>query len=292
VAVRFGFAPITWNNEDLRDELGPPVAFETVLDEVAEAGYQATELGDGFPREPRILRDALDARGLTLTSAWCALAPVDASIDNLDEVSRLCDLLAGVGASFVNLAYPITSERSTWAGRAQAPEAPRLPERAWDVLATRVCRAAEVARDRGLQAAFHPHAGTWIETEPDVLDLLRRTDPDLVKLCWDVGHAVYGGMDPVRTVREHPERVAYLHLKDVNGDVLEELCRKGLSFEDGIRCRVFTELGSGVLDVPGLLAALDDVGYDGWCMVEQDSTWLAPIESARKSRGYLRSLGV
>jgi inosose dehydratase len=268
------------------------VPFETVLDEVAQAGFQATELGDGFPREPSALRDGLDARGLTLTSAWCALAPVDASADNLVEVSRLCDLLAGVGASFVNLAYPVTPERSAWAGRAQAPEAPRLSQREWDMLANRVCRAADVARQRGLQAAFHPHAGTWIETEPDLLELLRRTDPELVKLCWDVGHAVYGGIDPVRTVRDHPERIAYLHLKDVNGDVLRELRQAGLSFEDGLRRRVFTELGSGVLDVPALLAALDDIEYDGWCMVEQDSTWLAPVDSARKSRAYLRSLGV
>jgi inosose dehydratase len=73
---------------------------------------------------------------------------------------------------------------------------------------------------------------------------------------------------------------------------LDRLCQQQQGFLQGIRQRVFTELGHGVLDVPGLLAALGDIGYQGWLMVEQDSSWLSPSESARTSRAYLRSLGV
>jgi inosose dehydratase len=113
-----------------------------------------------------------------------------------------------------------------------------------------------------------------------------------VQLCWDVGHALYGGVDPIDVVGRFPERIAYIHLKDLNGGVLAELQRLQLGFEEGIRRRVFTELGTGVLDVPRLLAALQDIGYDGWLMVEQDSTWLTPADSARTSRTYLRSLGL
>ena len=65
-----------------------------------------------------------------------------------------------------------------------------------------------------------------------------------------------------------------------------------MSFDDAVRRRVFTELGRGCLDVAGLLGALRDVDYDGWLMVEQDSTWLAPADSARASRAYLQSLGL
>ena len=57
--MKLGFAPITWNNEDLKQELGPFVEFTTVLDEIVAAGYVGTELGDGFPRDPRVLRAAL-----------------------------------------------------------------------------------------------------------------------------------------------------------------------------------------------------------------------------------------
>jgi inosose dehydratase len=291
--VKLGFAPITWNNEDLQLELGPPVDYATVLDEVAASGYLATELGDGFPREPAVLRHALTERGLSLPSAWCGLGFFEATPEaDLEHTRRVCGLLAAVGASFVNLADLGTLERKALACRADSPEAPQLSPAEWDQFAERVCRAADVAREHGLQATFHLHAGTWVETRDDLEELLSRAPAPLVKLCWDVGHAICGGVDPLAVVRDHPERIAYIHLKDVDGGVLDGVRRDGVDFSDAVRRRIFTELGRGRLDVPGLLEALRDISYDGWLMVEQDSTWLAPIESARTSREYLRSLGI
>ena len=285
-----GFAPITWNTEDLKD-LRPRVPYTTVLDEIRAAGYAGTELGDGFPRQPGELKRALDVRGLALPSAWCGLALRDGPSD-LDQTRRLCGLVAEVGGSFVNLAHQGTPERRAWAGRAADPGCPRLSAAEWDQLAERVSQAAEIARAAGLQAAFHLHVGTWVETRAELDELLRRTDPGLVKLCWDVGHALYAGLDPLAVVRRCPERIAYVHLKDVDGAVLDGLVQERAGFEAGIRRRVFTELGRGRLDLVGLLEALRAIGYAGWLMVEQDSTWLGPAESARTSRAILRALGV
>jgi inosose dehydratase len=293
MSLRPGFAPITWNNEDLQTELGPAVPVETVLDEVAASDYAATELGDGFPRDASVLRRELEARGLSLPSAWCGLRFFDVSEqEDLDHTREIATLLREVGASFINLADQGTLERKAWAGRADAPEAPRLSAAQWDAFSDRVYKAADVARGLGLLPLFHAHAGTWVETRSELEELLGRVPASTLKLVWDVGHALYGGIDPVSVVREHPERIAYVHLKDVDGLVLQGLRRERLGFDDGIRRRVFTELGRGLLDVPGLLTALRDINYDGWLMVEQDSTWLPPAESARASRAYLRSLGV
>ena len=290
---RVGFAPITWNNEDLPAELGPPVDYRRLLDEVAAAGYTATELGDGFPRDPQSLRFALQERGLSLTSAWCGLRFFQVSAEqDLEHTRRLCGLLAEVGALFVNVADQGTAERKAFACRCASPDAPHLSQPEWDLFAERVCQAAEIARQHGLQGTFHLHAGTWVETRADLDELLRRAPAPLVKLCWDVGHAVCGGVDPVAIVREHPDRIAYIHLKDVDGDVLDGVRRDAVNFDDAVRRRVFTELGRGCLDVVGLLAALRDIDYDGWLMVEQDSTWLTPSASAQVSRAYLRTLGV
>jgi inosose dehydratase len=291
MTLRAGFAPITWNNEDLQAELGPAVPYTAVLDEVCATGYAATELGDGFPRDPSELRAALDARGLALPSAWCGLRFFDVSDDaDLNHTRGICTLLKAVGASFVNLADQGTPERKAFAGRAD--EAPQLSSSEWDALAERVSQAARVARDVGLQPLFHAHAGTWVETRADLEELLRRIPAAELKLVWDVGHAIYGGIDPIDVVRSHPDRIAYVHLKDVDGIVLDELRRQCLGFDDGIRRRVFTELGRGLLDVPALLQALREIDYDGWLMVEQDSSWLAPAECARTSRAYLRTLGI
>lgn len=293
MSYQLGFAPITWNNEDLKD-LRPPVPYQTVLDEVAAAGYEGTELGDGFSGDPDEMRQALEARGLELPSGWCGLELIgDETRDrDLGHARRICGYLADAGATFVNLANQGPAERRAVAGRAADPEAPHLSQDEWDRLAERVSRAAEIARVAGLQALFHQHVGTWVETIDDLLQLLRRTDGSLLKLCWDVGHAVYAGIDPLEVIRRYPGRIAYIHLKDVDATVLDSVRAERLGFLDGVRRCVFTELGRGLLDVPALLETLDGIGYDGWLMVEQDSTRLEPIESARTSREYLRSLGV
>ena len=291
--MKLGCAPITWNNEDLPAELGPPVSYTTVLDEVAAAGYAATELGDGFPREPAILGRALRERGLTLTSAWCGLDfGSTAAAADLERTRRLCELLAGVGAAFVNLAHQGTPARMAFACRADDAAAPRLSAPEWDRFAERLCAAAEIARAFGLQAAFHAHVGTWVETRAELEELLRRAPAPLVTLCWDVGHAICGGMDPIGVIRDHPERIAYVHLKDVDGAVLAGVRRDAVGFTEAIRRRVFTEVGTGVLDVPGVLASLREIGYRGYLTVEQDSSWLAAATSARQSREYLRRAGL
>jgi inosose dehydratase len=293
MTFKLGFAPITWNNEDLGAELGPAFGYTSILEEVRACGYAGTELGDGFPRDAHELRAALDARGLSLPSAWCGLGLFSASAEaDLAHTREICELLQAVGASFVNLADQGTPQRKAFAGRADSAEAPGLTGPQWDALAERVCQAANVARSFGLQPLFHAHAGTWVETREDLEQFLRRVPDPLVKLVWDVGHALYGGVDPVDVVRAHPERIAYIHLKDVDARVLYDLRRHQLGFDDGIRRRVFVEVGRGLLDVRGLLTALRDIGYDGWLMVEQDSSWLPPTVSARASREYLRSLGV
>jgi inosose dehydratase len=291
--MKLGFGPITWNNEDLPAAPAEQVPYTAVLDEVASAGYVGTELGRGFERDPSTLREALEARGLSMPSAWCALRFLEvAAEEDLEHVRQLCALLSGVGASFVNLADHGTPERQACAGRAEAPGAPSLTDREWDALASRVIQASAVARQFGLQPVFHVHAGTRVETRSETEEFLRRVPASEVNLVWDVGHAIYGGVDPIEMVRAYPERIAYVHLKDVDPTVLDRLRRAGLGFADGIRQRVFTELGRGCLDVPGLLSALRAIGYDGWLMIEQDSTWLPPAESARVSREYLRTLGL
>jgi inosose dehydratase len=103
-----------------------------------------------------------------------------------------------------------------------------------------------------------------------------------------VGHFLVGGGDPASAVAQYGPLIHHVHLKDVDGAVLARL-RGGeiASFADAIRARLFTELGNGLLDLRGVLAQLGEIGYDGWLMVEQDSSWLAPAEAAAIGRRVL-----
>jgi inosose dehydratase len=57
---------------------------------------------------------------------------------------------------------------------------------------------------------------------------------------------------------------------------------------------VFCELGKGCVDFPGVLRALEEIGYRGWIVVEQDILpgMGNPRESAHRNRDYLRSIGL
>jgi len=54
-----------------------------------------------------------------------------------------------------------------------------------------------------------------------------------------------------------------------------------------MQARLFTELGAGVIDLDGILVALGELRYPGWLMVEQDSGWPPPAESAAIGRRVL-----
>jgi inosose dehydratase len=288
-----GFSPITWNNEDLPD-LRPHVPYERVLGDVRAAGFEGTELGDGFPRDPERLRAALRRRGLEMPSAWCGLdlAGEGSESSDLDCVRRMAELVAAVGGSFLNLAHRGTPERLAVAGRASHAGVPRLCPIEWERVAARCEMAGRIARAYGVQAVFHQHVGTYVETVDEVEELARRVDPALVGWCFDAGHAIYAGIDPVDFIRRHADRIRYVHLKDVDPAVLAQLRAEGLGWEAGLRRFVFAELGSGVLDLGGVIEALREIGYEGWLMVEQDTSRLEPIEAARAARAALRAVGV
>jgi inosose dehydratase len=109
--------------------------------------------------------------------------------------------------------------------------------------------------------------------------------PDELPLCLDVGHVIVGGGDPVEELRRYGDRVTHVHLKDVDPLVLDKLRRRKLGgLDEAVRERLFTELGSGVLDLDGVLGALAERRYAGWLMVEQDTSWPPPTESGAIGR--------
>jgi inosose dehydratase len=120
------------------------------------------------------------------------------------------------------------------------------------------------------------------------LRALIAVDADTLPFCLDVGHYLVGGGDPVEALSRMGSRVTHVHLKDVDGKVLGDL-RTGVlqGLDRAVGARVFTELGAGTLDLLGCLRVLADRDYDGWLMVEQDSSWSPPSEAAAIGRRVL-----
>ncbi len=291
-----GTVPILWNNVDVA-ELRHGTDAATVLDEITRTGFEGTQLGLGFPTGDD-LRSALGARGLRLAEVYAAIpATVDGPTDGtMAELRERLRLLHEADGEVLCLALDQSPGREERAGRATTPGTPVLSDAGWASLAEVVHAIATEARGLGHRTVFHPHGGTFVETPAEVERLVAATDADLVGICLDVGHLIVGGGDPVGTLTALGERVTHVHLKDVDAAVLARLRTGGLAgFDAAIRERLFTELGAGVLDLDGVIAALVRRDYDGWLMVEQDSCWGPPSESAAIGRrvlaGALRRAG-
>jgi inosose dehydratase len=261
--IRVANAPVSYGAFELTVGVLPNVpGAEEVLDAIAAAGYEGTELGPlGYLGVGEALHGRLRSRGLGLAGAF---VPIGFGEDEtLGDLEATLEALAGSGAKVV---------------LADAGPPDGAPN--WD----EIQRAAAFARARSFEPTFHHHMGTRVQAPAEIEQLLERTD---VGLLLDTGHLAAAGGDPVQALRDWRERVNHLHVKDVRLDVL----RSAPGWDEAWRSGVFCELGAGDVDLDEFVAELD--GYSGWLVVEQD--WVpgpaddptGQIEAQARNRRWL-----
>lgn len=291
-------APCSWGILEFE---GQPKAagYQQVLDEMRETGYAGTELGDwGFmPTDPAQLRDELEQRGLALLGAFVpvALANAAAHETGVAQALQTARLLAAVAGAepFIVLADDNGSQpvRTQHAGRIR-PEM-MLAEAGWRTFAASAEQVARAVREEtGLRTVFHHHAAGYVETPEEVDRVLSLTDPELLGLCLDTGHYQFGGGDPAAAIGRYGSRIWHVHFKDFDPAVAAQAEQEGWDYFAALHHGVFCELGRGAVDFPAVIAALQEQGYGGWIVVEQDVLpgLGTPKESASRNRAYLRSL--
>jgi inosose dehydratase len=143
---------------------------------------------------------------------------------------------------------------------------------------------------------FHPHADSHIGTQPQIERFLAETDPADVNLCLDTGHVAYYEGDNVELIRRYPDRIGYLHLKQADPAVIEQVKAEGLSFAEAVRRGAMCEPPKGEPDMEALLDAVDQ-HLDGelFAIVEQDLYPCDPddpLPIATRTYQYLRKLGL
>ncbi len=270
--MRLGYHTITWGGV-----VGDPTGVTSVKDlfyrangsmeravaDIAAAGYGGVEMFDGnvadYAQTPHALSRLLGDAGLELVSVYTGANFVYDEIlpDELHRVTRAADLAAQFGA-----AHLVVGGGARRAAGTSADDYKRL--------AAALDRVTDIAAHRGLSACYHPHLSTIVES-PD--ELARVLPNSSIGFCPDTAHLVAGGGDPAALIREYPDRVRHVHLKDVSLDPL-----------------TFLPLGQGVVDLTDVYAALNETGYDGWLVVELDSYDGDPAEAARISKSYLDGL--
>src|SRR5258708_3875313 len=97
----------------------------------------------------------------------------------------------------------------------------------------------------------------------------------------DVAHCQQGGGDPVKAIKQHHDRIVFLHIKDV--ETVPVTAEQSRPYR-------FVELGRGRVDIPAVFSALKEIKYRGWAVVELDAVpdkSGTPKESAIINKRYL-----
>ena len=302
--LQVGNAPCSWGTLEFDEAKNGQIPFDQMLDELAEAGYTGTELGDwGYmPTDPPALKRELDKRELVMLGAFVPVALKDSSahdagIANAVKTARLLAAADTTSAPYLVLAdnNGTVPERTRLAGRV-TPDAGLTPAE-WTIFARGADRlAAAVFDETGLRTVFHHHCAGYVETPDEIATLLALTDPRRLGLVFDTGHYCYGAgdgdCDVVSALERFGDRVWYIHCKDCHPGVAQRARAEQWDYLTALRHGVFCELGKGCVDFPALLRRLAARAYDGYVLVEQDILpgMGSPKESARRNREYLRSI--
>ena len=294
---KFASAPDSWG---VLDYPGPSweQSHQTMLDEMAAAGYTGTELGPyGFlPTDPQVLASELAQRKLKLLGSFVPANLGDPTATKIvvDQITKVGGLLAALGAPFLVLADAQSAERDQIAGRVPRDGSRGWTAEQWKQVARVVAEAAQVVASFGLDLVFHPHISTYVETPEETEQFFDVTSASKIGLCLDTGHCAYAGGDPIAEAEKYRDLLRFVHLKDVSEKILAEVRRRQSTFEEAIEMQAFTIIGQGSINFPEFLGVVARNGYSGWMVVEQDvkfgATFIPPVESIATSLRFLRSV--
>ena len=293
----FASAPDSWG---VLDYPGPSweQSYETMLDEMVEAGYQGSELGPYgfFPTDPKILQPQLEKRKLKLLASFVPVRMTDPAAEQavIERIRKVGNLLATLKAPFLVMADDQSPERNAFSGRTYDKDCPTLNAEQWKHVGKIVAQAEKVANEFGLDLVFHPHVATYVETPEECERFYDATSHTNVGLCLDTGHCVYGHGDSVKEAEKYKSKLRYVHIKDCDSKVLDQARRNKWTFDEAIEHKVFTVIGQGNIDFPAFFRTLVKNGYSGWSVVEQDvkfgATPIPPAQSIAASLKYLRGV--
>ncbi len=243
--------------------------------DISEIGFRGIQLRNNILKDygerPKALRDLLDQYHLemvALSSGGVGIAP-GTEADEIAKHVRNARFVHEVGGHYLQVTD-------------SARPKDRQPVAAdFEQLGHMLTEIGKRAFDLGVPVGYHNHMGT-LGQAPDEMDrILEAADPRYVKLELDTAHYQQGGGDPARAIRQHRDRLLFLHIKDVE---------KLATTDDGGRGYRFVELGRGRVDLPAVFAALKEVKFRGWAVIELDGVpdkSRTPKECALISKKYL-----
>ena len=287
--VKLGIAPIAWTNDDMPD-LGKENTFEQCVSEMALAGFTGSEVGNKYPKDPEVLKKALELRGVEICNQWFSSFLITKPFEEVEKEFRAqLAFLKAMGAKVIG-----ASEQSySVQGQLDTPifgHKYEMNDQEWDTFCTGMNKLGKIAKEEyGIALTFHHHMGTVVQSLAEVDRMMENTDPEYVSLLFDTGHFTYCGEDPLEVVKKYVHRIKHVHLKDIRPEVVEQVKKENMSFLAGVRAGAFTIPGDGCINYDPIFKVLEDAGYEGYMVVEaeQDPVKANPLEYAIRARKFI-----
>ena len=245
---------------------------------LADIGFREVELA-GIPAiSAANLRKVLGDTGLTTPSMHASMA------DLQGRLQEHIDYAKGVGAQYLVCSFPWTADSRFRTNPSQAVVslATGITLDDWKWNAEQLNKIGTVAAKAGLSCGYHNHNMEFRSYDGVVAydELLRLTDPKLVTMEMDLAWVVTAGVDPLKYLRKHAERISMLHVKEVRKNLRTSV--------DKLEAQT-TEVGSGKIDWKQLFGAMDPKRIRHY-FVEQENFERSSIDAVRISFDYLRSI--
>lgn len=294
--ITIATAPCSWGvwYADGRPSNTP---YEIFLDQAAMSGYKGLELGPAgyLPTDEGKLREELEKRNLHVCAGTVCYAfdKEDSFASFKPRLEALCRRVKAFGAS-----YLVAMDESDVGDLSHKKEL--MDESVWNGFLEKINALGKYAKEEfDIQVVYHPHIKSMIETEEEILRLMDYTGLDL---CLDTGHHAYvnGNGQPGETsvqdfIRRYKERIAYLHFKNVDYEIFKKVREEGLDSDIAFDMDVMGDLEDGIINYQVLKDVLDEIGFSGIGVIEQDmpkATTQQAFEAAQRNLTYLRKINV
>ena len=269
--------PVAIQLYSVRDDFNKDL--DGTLRQIKEMGYTGVELAGFGPHGPVAVKSACDLHGLKVVSAH---VPFDTILESPPRVFGECKV---VGCDYVSI---------PWLGMDAAPGG-EFFHRTIPVIES----FGKVAKEYGLTLLYHNHDFEFrkVDGKYGLDELFEKVPAEYLQTQIDTCWVKLVGLDPAEYLRKYKGRAPLVHIKDftVSGKLASApydlIGAEGEAQKEERGTFTFKPVGSGVQDIPSVLKATEEIGTQ-WVIVEFDqSPEFPPLETAKKSRDYLKSLG-
>ncbi len=228
--------------------------FIGTLKKVADMGYDGIEFAGYGGLAAEELKMVLDNIGLKAASSHVSLTTLETELEEIINYQHI------IGSKNIVCPYLPPERRGKEDYYNLIPFLNKVGERCFD---------------EGITFSYHNHDFELIELEDGKrpLELLmEETNPKWVQTELDIYWLTKAGENPVEWIERYQNRTPLIHLKDMTTD--------GEQF--------FAELGTGGVDIDGVLKQASNSNLEWW-VIEQDQSRRTPLESVKISIDYLKT---